>query len=367
MTINVEPHMKRSELNKHCPGESAVLKLPDPTADLNVLWNLGVSGVPLPQYLKWADDADIFILMSDEEGVTVEKIVSDTKLSRRGADALLSLLTAMQLVTFENGKYSLDDVGRQYLDRRSPFYVGESLYAMHEKDIPRRLLKGESVREFSRTTGSLWYKLKSLRSKKRMGGEKRLQIQHSRNFAASVVASRTSFFDGITHLVDIGGGSGVFGIPLALEKRDLQVTLVELPDALPQVEKFLQKYGVDDRIKLQGINVHQTPWPIESCDGVLFGNFLHFCSDDEALALLREAFRLLPVNGRVLLHEMLWNDSRSGPLVTALWNFWLTSISAGGQRTKTEFTDLLLKAGFGAPEVTATVGGFSLLCSKKPG
>jgi hypothetical protein len=62
---------------------------------------------------------------------------------------------------------------------------------------------------------------------------------------------------------------------------------------------------------------------------------------------------------------MLWNDQRDGPLVTALWNFWMTTISSGRQRTRSELAALLHRAGFDEPAVVPTAGGFSLLVSRK--
>jgi ubiquinone/menaquinone biosynthesis C-methylase UbiE len=243
--------------------------------------------------------------------------------------------------------------------------VGEALYGMLNAQLPKRLKKGAGPRHFSKTTGTFWYWIRYLRSTTTWGRPERLRIQHSRNFPAAIVAARSGHFTGLKHLLDIGGGSGVFAVPLALENPDLRITLVELPNALPNVRKFLQKYSVETRIELKGCNVHLTPWPLDDCDGILFANFMHFCSDEECLSMLKESNRLLPRGGRLLLHEMLWNDNKDGPLVTALWNFWVTSISAGRQRTKTEFADLLIRSGFQAPVVFETCGGFSLIVSTK--
>lgn len=340
--------------------------LPTPTADLLPLWDLGVAGIPLAQYLRWADDVDLLVAMTDRETMLKEEIVSCTTLTARGVDAMLGVLCSLRLVTCEDGgRYRLSNTAREYLDRRSPFYVGPALYGNLDDRIPGRLRKGEKVRRFSRATGSLWDKLRYFRSRNQWGRPERLLVQHSRNFPAAVIAARSEHFDGLKHLADIGGGSGVFAIPLALDRPDLRITLVELPRALPHVKKFLVGYGVESRVALLGCNVHARPWPLEQCDGILFGNFMHFCADDECLMMLQECYRLLPAGGRVLLHEMLWNDSKDGPLITALWNFWLTSISAGRQRTKAEFVGLLSRAGFDTPVVIETGGGFSLIVSVK--
>ncbi len=176
-----------------------------------------------------------------------------------------------------------------------------------------------------------------------------------------MTAVRSGHFDGLHHIADIGGGSGAFAIPLALDYRDLRITLLELPRALPYIKPFLERYAVQDRVELVGFNVHETPWPLAGCDGLLFGNMLHFCDDAECLVWLRESRRLLSEGGRVFLHEMLWDDEHDGPLLTALWNFWMATISGGRQRTAREIGALLDQAGFRMRTVEPTAGGFSLI------
>src|SRR5690606_24866721 len=140
-----------------------------------------------------------------------------------------------------------------------------------------------------------------------------------RNFAAAVAAVHSGMFKGLRHLVDIGGGSGAFAIPLALAQPDTALTLVELPRALPHVASFLKRHKVSHRVALLGLNVHELPWPISPADGMLFGNFLHFCSDEECISLLKEAHRILAPDGKLFIHEMVWNANKDGPLVVALW------------------------------------------------
>ena len=116
-------------------------------------------------------------------------------------------------------------------------------------------------------------------------------------------------------------------------------------------------------MSLVGWNVHRTPWPVEQCDAALFGNIFHFLDDDECLHLLHESRRLLPPRGSVFIHEMLWNVTRTGPLATALWNFWMTTFSSGRQRTEAEIRDLLRRTGFGVTSVEPTASGFTLIAA----
>jgi len=79
--------------------------------------------------------------------------------------------------------------------------------------------------------------------------------------------------------------------------------------------------------------------------------------------MLEESRRVLLPQGKVFLHEMLWNTTVTGPLSTALWNFWLTTFSAGRQRTLAEIGDLLRQKGFEVSSVDPTASGFTLIAA----
>jgi acetylserotonin N-methyltransferase len=344
-----------------------VSDLRTPTADPSQLFALGVLGIPLVQYINWADRLGLFTFMAGRATVSVGDVVDHTPLNLRGADAFLGVLCGLNLVVKDGGDgYALAEVARQYLDSGTRFYVGLSLHGMLRAAIPKRMVKGARPRRFSKSIGTLRDTVQFWRNPYQWGRPERLRIQHSRNFPAAVVAARSGAFDGITHLADIGGGSGVFSIPLVLDRSDIHVTLVDLPRSLPSIKEFLQAYGVEDRVALAGFDVHATPWPLGVCDGILFANFMHSCADDECRFLLQRSHEHLSPGGRLLLHEMLWNDRRDGPLVTSLWNFWMISVSAGRQRTAAEMTTLVTDAGFRDVVVTPTAGDFSLVAACKP-
>jgi SAM-dependent methyltransferase len=344
------------------PGSTS---LPSPSIDPSPLWNLGVTGVPIVQYLRWADDADVFVALADAEIIGLEEFESRTTLNSRSAEAMLGVLCGLALVERTPVGLTLDGVARVYLDRRSPFYVGPALYGMLHSPIPARLTKGRRARRFSEETESLRECGRYRRRRNNGARPQRPRVQHSRTSPAAATAARTRHFNGIRHLVDVGGGSGAFAIPLALDRPDIRITLIELPRSVPHIRPFLDRYGVQHRVRIVGANIHRLPWPIDHADAVLLANMMHFCADDECLVLLRESHRLLGTGGKILIHEMLWDDCRTGPMVTALWNFWIMSVSAGRQRTRDELAQLLELAGFARPDIEPTTGGFSLLVSAK--
>jgi hypothetical protein len=340
---------------------TGVPALEPPATDSCALFEHGIWGTPLPQYIKWADEAGVFRVMAGRDGVTPDDLVAATDLNARGAGALLGVLCALDVVDRRaDGRYVMTAVARDYLDAGGPFYVGPALYATLTAALPPSLRQGYRAPRISTVTRP---RADTTRPPDRytFGQPDQLSVQHSSGFAPAVVAVRTGLFDGVSHLIDLCGGSGVFSIALALHRPATRVTLVDLPHGLPVIADYLRRYGVADRVTLAGHNVFDPPWPWPQGDAVLIANFLHGCDDDECRYLLRQARRTLASRGHVLIHEMLWNEDRTGPRLTALWNFVLTAGSSGGQRTAAEFTTLLEDAGFAVAAVVPTAGGYSLI------
>ena len=342
---------------------AALRQFPSPSADALPLWSLGMNGVSIHQYLRWADDLDLFTTMADAEMITRDEIVARTSLTDRGANAILGILCSLGLVHRHGDVFQLASVAREFLDRRAPYYLGPSLYGMLRAPLPPQLLKGQPVRRYSTFTGSLRGWIRYVLKPNQFGRRAALLSQHRRNLPVNLTAVRTGRFEGVRHLVDVGGGSGAFAIPLALEYPALRISLMELPRGLRHIRPMLDAYQLGDRVMLVGWNAHRMPWPVDPCDAILFGNILHCLDDDECLQMLEESRRLLPPQGKLFVHEMLWNTTKTGPLSTALWNFWLTTFSAGRQRTLAEIGDLLRQTGFEISSVDPTASGFSLIAA----
>jgi acetylserotonin N-methyltransferase len=254
----------------------------------------------------------------------------------------------------DGGRYSLCGLAREYLLRESPYYIGDALYLDLQKSLPDAYLKMPTGVCASGGAEPDWP----------IG--QRLRIQHSRNFAPSVIAARSGAFSAIRHLVDIAGGTGVLAIPLAMDRPDIRITLVDMPETLPYIRETLAGYGVEDRIKLVGLDVFKDRWDVGPCDGVHFGNFFHFVSDEQCRFLARKTFEILPRGGLVWLHEVLLNENRDGPILAVLWNANMIIRRPGArQRTASELIGFLRDVGFSNFGVKPTAGSFSLLSGVK--
>ena len=324
---------------------------------LGIAWGV-TCGEPIIQYLAWSEDEGLLEALSRHEHATLDVLSAATALSDSGLDALLCILGAIGLVRRRtDGAYVLTAIAREYLLPDSPYYVGSTLYLGYERPLPDSFARPDAARRSHHARPKLPWTAAS-----------RLPIQHDRNFGPCVVAARSGCFARVRHLVDLGGGSGTFAIPLVMDRPDVRVTLVELPDVVPHVSAILARYGVADRIDLRALDLLDDNWDLPPCDTLFFGNVFHTCNDEECRHFAAESFKALPPGGEIWLHEVLMGEDRDGPLLSALWNANMAARKGGSrQRSVSELHTLLRGAGFSAGPVIATAGRFSLVGGVKPG
>jgi 3-hydroxy-5-methyl-1-naphthoate 3-O-methyltransferase len=315
----------------------------------------------LGQFLDWAVRTGLFELLGKGGEITLADASARTPLNENGAEALLGILCALGLATRKpSGHYRITSLAREYFLRESPFFIGDELkfrertpHAMYLHDGP-----GLAIR--------LKFRLLHLLPSMRYGSEVRIANQHTRNLASCAAAVRTGEFSSSKCVVDIAGGSGTFSIPLALEQPQTRVILAELPRALANIRPLLERHRVQDRVELLGLDAFQYPWKIPPCDGVFIGNFLHGFKDATCERVCREGFDRLERGGNLWIHELLWNDNKDGPLITAMWDAAMRSTGVGRQRTAQELVGILRNVGFERIRVVPTAGAFALVTGRKP-
>jgi len=331
--------------------------LTPPSTDINELLNaIGIRLFPIEraiaQYVKWSIDHGVTAALLDRP-VMPEDIMMRTDLNLGAIRGLLGILCAAGIAVHVDGRYVATPLARDYISASSPFYIGDELYLTDP--IPPYFLKKPipdvySLPQFAPLN---------------FGTHERLLNQQVRNLPANLAAVNSGLFAGSKNVLDLAGGSGVFSIPLVLKYPEISVVLAELPSAFPNIAPFIEAAGVGDKISLCPLDAFKVPWVLGKFDTVFIGNFLHGFDDRACSLICYEAYQHLEAGGKIWLHEHTWNDDKSGPMLTALFN--LTMALAGGkQRTKRELEELLLLVGFKDIQFSATTGGMMLVGGTKP-
>ena len=152
-------------------------------------------------------------------------------------------------------------------------------------------------------------------------------------------------FNPFAVVVDLGGATGGVLVGLASKYPHLQGIVVDLPYSQASAEQALQASPVADRVRFWPADFFADPYP-EGVDLFLMSHVLHDWDDERCLLLLQRCYQALPVGGPVIAMEFLLDEDKSGSLLAVFQWIGLLPSTTGDQRTGTEISALMARAGF---------------------
>jgi 2-polyprenyl-3-methyl-5-hydroxy-6-metoxy-1,4-benzoquinol methylase len=114
-------------------------------------------------------------------------------------------------------------------------------------------------------------------------------------------------------VLDVAGGSAPWSIPLAERNPRTRVTLIDFPDPIEIAREFSRKHHVSDQVQFIEGNLWDVDWGTDRFDLVIFGHICHSEGEKGTREMIRRAFRALRPGGRLLIAEMVADDTRSAP------------------------------------------------------
>jgi ubiquinone/menaquinone biosynthesis C-methylase UbiE len=158
---------------------------------------------------------------------------------------------------------------------------------------------------------------------------------------------RSYDFSGISHLMDVGGGSGELLGAIAQQNKKLRGTVFDLPRCAEAAGRHLQQIGVSDRIEFVAGDFFK-PVPAVA-DAIILKSIIHDWNDARSISILRNCREALPSNGKLLLVERLMPEK---PTATnedkahAMSDLNMLRGPGGCERTEGQYRELLEQSGF---------------------
>lgn len=165
-------------------------------------------------------------------------------------------------------------------------------------------------------------------------------------------------------LLDVGGGSGVYAIALAERFEALDATVLESAPVDAIARRTIHASGLGERITVVAADMFAEPWPADH-DVHLFSNVLHDWDEADCRRLLAASARALASGGRILVHDMLLDDDKAGPLWAAEYSVLLSTVTQGRLYSAAEIGRWLAELGFGIIARAPTALGRSVLTAVK--
>lgn len=152
-------------------------------------------------------------------------------------------------------------------------------------------------------------------------------------------------FKGISRLMDIGGGAGVFAGSVARRWPDIRVTIADLPAVAELARASIESEALGERLSVIGVDAAEGPLPGDF-EVISLVRILHDHDDEQAVRILRSARAALAPGGVLLIAEPMADAPGAGPLIDAYFQVYLLSMGSGRPRTLEELSSLLTAAGF---------------------
>jgi methylase of polypeptide subunit release factors len=345
-----------SRKTKH-PARSNESGGPTPERLLQLAW-----GYAPPLILETAINYRVFDLL-DEQPRTAIDLAARTGASVRGLAAILNALVGLEFLTRKGEHYRLAPESAAFLVSTRPAYHGTYFMHMTRQLIPRWLHLSEVVRtgrpvvaanqsseganffaEFVESLFPLSYKAA------RSLGE-HLEI--------SAVTTPMS-------VLDIGAGSGVWGIALAHLSPHVKIHAVDWPVVLEVTRKVAQRQGVGDRLTTSAGDLLETDFGTGHRVATI-GHILHSEGAERSRRLLRKTFEALAPGGTIVISEFMPNPDRTGPTNALIFAVnMLVHTEAGDTFTFPEMAQWLREAGFTNPRQLEAPAPSPLVLATKP-
>ena len=279
---------------------------------------------------------EVFTLIGDDS------IDGDEIARRSGGDAdgvkrLLNALTAMGLLTKQQGEYSNTTESKSLLVKGLPEYIGHIVMHHHHlvsawSQLPRAVKSGQPLRE---------------RSSFGKEEERESFLMGMYNLAMNMAPRVADQIDlsGRSHLIDLGGGPGTYAIHFCLANPDLRATAYDLPTTEPFAIETIERFGLGDRIDFTAGNYVEDEIK-GSYDVAWFSHILHGEGPEDCQRIIRKVVSVLEPGGLILIHDFILNDNLDGPLFPALFSLnMLINTQHGQSYSESQITSMLAGAG----------------------
>jgi len=300
----------------------------------------------------------------DRGAKTVEETAEATGASVRGLRAIMNALVGLELLNKStDGRYSLTPESAAFLVSSRSAYFGGWIRHASTQLIPEWLHLAETVRTGESKTGG---------DQEAAGTaffQEFVQDLFPLNYGASQALATDLRLDAAgrpVRVLDIGAGSGVWGIGLAHRSAQVQVTALDWSGVLDITRKVAAQNGVADRFTFIAGDLKTAAFGTGYHVATL-GHILHGLGEPDSRALLKRTFRALAPGGTIAIAEFLVNDERTGPPAGLVFAVNMVVATQDGDTWSfNEIAGWLREAGFVNPRTLDIPGPSPLILANRP-
>jgi hypothetical protein len=285
-----------------------------------------------------------------------EALTRQLGLNGRGARDFFDALVALKLLDRDpDGFYTNAPDCSAYLDPDRPAYVGDLLDYLNARMylawdlLTPALIQGIPQCGPAAAGGfANFYKDQAAFNifLKGMTGGSRL--------AAQALAKQFPW-ESYNTVIDIGTAQGCVPVEIAKAHPHITGGGFDLPELQAAFASYIRAHGLDNRLTFYPGNFFEDPLP--GADVLIMGRVLHDWSLPQRKLLLNKAYKALPRNGVLIVHETFIDDSRRALPHSLLASLnMLIQTEGGSEFTALECMTWMREVGFTATSLTPLTG-----------
>ncbi len=335
-----------------------------PTTDPSLLYRLRDGIAAVDAVAAAIVHLDLFTSLV-REPADVAGVARRFALHPRPTDVLCTLLAAQGLLHRDaTGGLEVTPTAREFLVAGSPFDARAYYAAMRDRpgvaDFLEVLRRGRPANWPGEEGEADWHA--AMRSE--AFAEAFTAAMDCRGHVLAPAVAAAVDLSAAARVLDVGGGSGVYSIGLADSFSRLRATVLEAPPVDAIARRTIHAAGLDSRIDVVAADMFAAAWPAGH-DVHLFSNVLHDWDEPDCRRLLARAAAALPPGGRILIHDMLLDDGKDGPLWAAEYSVLLSTVTQGRLYSAAEIGGWLGELGFEIVARSPTALGRSILTATR--
>jgi len=277
--------------------------------------------------LLTAVELDVFSQLDSDEKTSLQ-VAYAIGTDPRATDRLMNALCVIGLLQKRDGLFFNTEAASRYLVRGTASYLGNLGHTNHLWDLWSGMT--EAVR-----TGTG-------RGREPIGdrGEEWLEafiaaMHHRARTQAPQDVNLIDLHDA-EHVLDLGGGSGIYAMTMLRVKRDLRATVFDLPEVVPITRRYVEEAGFTERIDTRAGDYHTDDLGSDY-DVIFLSAIIHSNSHEENRSLIRRCAEALRPGGQVIVQDFIMEENRVQPEHGALFALnMLVATEAGDTFTEYE-------------------------------
>lgn len=285
---------------------------------------------------------------------TLDELAQRTNVPRRTLRILADAMVALGFVERQNGHYQNHPTTSVFLSGQTPADLRPFLRFWNRISYPAWTNLEEAVRTGQPAFGHL------------TEDQHQIFSEGVEAVTAGTAMALPATYDFSAHrrVLDLGGGTGSFLIPILSQHSQLEATLFEIPHIAPIARQRLAGTPVAARVNIVEGDFFKNEIPVGH-DVIILANIAHLFSPDHNRKLLRRLCAQVPTGARLLAVDFWTDPTHTQPVFAALMaGEFLAVTGEGDAYSVEEMTGWLRETGWQVVEHKALTGPASLIVAE---